>query len=128
MNNIFCVDIGGSKLICGVLNTQGEIIKTVRADYPREYDLNTIVDLIKQGYDELKEYSCTACAVAVPGLCDSKNGVWSYSPFSGLSDIPINDIVSKITALPTMCDNDVNLSALAENILVFVKTKPIFCG
>ena len=55
MNNIFCVDIGGSKLICGVLNTQGEIIKTVRADYPREYDLNTIVDLIKQGYDELKE-------------------------------------------------------------------------
>lgn len=114
MKNIFCVDIGGSKLICGVLTKHGEIIKTFRVDYPKNYTLDTIIEFIKQGYKKLKHYSCSACGVAVPGLCDIKNGLWRYSPFSGLSDIPIKNIVKEITSLPTICDNDVNVSALAE--------------
>ena len=114
MKNIFCVDIGGSKLICGVLSPDGEIVDTYRADYPSGYILDTIIGFIREGYDTLKHYDFDACGVAVPGLCDYERGVWLYSPFSGLSDIPINQIISDITALPTVCDNDVNISALAE--------------
>lgn len=113
-NNIFCVDIGGSKLICGVLDTDGNIIDTYRADYPKNYTLDTIICFIKEGYEQLKHYPLGVCVVAVPGLCDYKAGRWLYSPFSGLGDIPIAQLISHMTKLPTFADNDVNISALAE--------------
>ena len=124
--NIFCVDIGGSKLICGVLTGDGQIIDTYRADYPKSYDFDTIVALIKEGYEKLDTDDCFACGVAVPGLCNYESGLWLYSPFSGLSNIPINDIVSGITALPCVCDNDVNVSALAEKHFGVCKNKDDF--
>ena len=114
MKNIFCVDIGGSKLVCGVLTPQGDIIDTYRADYPKGYTLDTILGFIREGYSALKQHDFDACGIAVPGLCDCEKGVWLYSPFSGLSNIPINQIISDMTGLPTVCDNDVNISALAE--------------
>lgn len=113
-NKIFAVDIGGSKLICGVLNTNGEILDTYRVDYPKDYTLQTVIDGIKEGYKNLKRYDCSYCGVAVPGLCDPQKGMWLYSPFSGIENIDIGDMVSQITNLKTFCDNDVNISALAE--------------
>lgn len=112
--NVFCVDIGGSKLICGVLTPQGEIIETTRAEYPKDYTIDTITDLIFEGYQKLKGHDFCACGVAVPGLCDYEIGKWLYSPFSGLGDISITDIISDMTGLPTFADNDVNISAMAE--------------
>lgn len=112
--NIFCVDIGGSKLICGALSSSGDILDTFRAEYPKNYTIDTITDLIREGYQALKDYDFYACGVAVPGLCDYKSGKWLYSPFSGLGDIPIVEIVSNMTDLPTYADNDVNISAAAE--------------
>ena len=112
--NIFCVDIGGSKLICGALSNGGEILDTFRAEYPKNYTIDTIIDLIREGYQKLKNYDFYACGVAVPGLCDYKSGKWLYSPFSGLGDIPIVEIISNMTNLPTYADNDVNISAAAE--------------
>lgn len=114
MKNIFCVDIGGSKLICGALSGSGEILDTFRAEYPKDYTIDTIIDLIYKGYQKLKHYSFCACGIAVPGLCDYKSGKWLYSPFSGIGDIPIVEIVGQMTGLPTYADNDVNISAVAE--------------
>lgn len=114
MKNIFCVDIGGSKLICGALNLDGEILETYRVDYPKDYTIDIILNYIKDGYEKLKHHGFYACGIAVPGLCDYTTGKWLYSPFSGLGDIPITQIVSDITSLPTVADNDVNISALAE--------------
>ncbi len=114
MKNIFCVDIGGSKLICGALNLDGEILETYRVDYPKDYAINTILNYIKDGYQKLKHHGFYACGIAVPGLCDYTTGKWLYSPFSGLGGIPITQIISEITSLHTVADNDVNISALAE--------------
>ena len=111
---IFAVDIGGSKLICGVLTLCGEIVESRRLDFPPEYTVDTVVDYIRKYFEELKHHNCFYASVTVPGLCDSEKGRWLYSPFTNFRDIEIADIVSKITGLPTVCDNDVNMSALAE--------------
>jgi glucokinase len=125
-NNIFAVDIGGSKLICGVLNTDGEILDTYRVDYLKDYTLQTVIDGIEEGYKNLKQYDCSYCGIAVPGLCDPDNGLWLYSPFSGIENIEICKIVSKITNLKTFCDNDVNISALAEKLFGVCKNSKDF--
>lgn len=112
--NIFCVDIGGSKLICGAVTTDGKVLESIRTEYPENYGVATIRNLICDGYERLKHFGFSTCGVAVPGLCDCTTGKWLYSPFSGLGDIPIIQIISDITKLPTFADNDVNVSALAE--------------
>ena len=113
-DNVFAVDIGGSKLICGVLTKDGEIIDTYRVDYPKEYNLETIIGFIRLGYERLKKYPCSCCGIAIPGLSDPESGDWLYSPFSGIENVPITKIVNQITGLPAYGDNDVNVSALAE--------------
>ena len=111
---IFAVDIGGSKLICAVLLQNGEILDTYRIDYPKNYTLDDIVGYIRDGFLKLKDYGCEYCGVAIPGLCDAEKGVWLYSPFSGIGNVAITQIISEMTGLPTFADNDVNISALAE--------------
>jgi len=114
IDNIFAVDIGGSKLVCGVLTQNGEIIDTYRIEYPKGYTLETIISFIRLGYERLKKYPFSCCGVAIPGLSDPDSGEWLYSPFSGIENVPITKIVSEITGLPAFGDNDVNVSALAE--------------
>ena len=126
MKNIFCVDIGGSKLICGALTQQGEILDSFRVEYPKDYTIDTIINYIIEGYKKLKHYDFYACVVAVPGLCDYKEGKWLYSPFSGIGDIPIVQKIKEITNLPTFADNDVNISALAEKYYGVCKQKTDF--
>ncbi len=113
-DKIFSVDIGGSKLICGVVDKCGEILDTYRVDYPKDYSLQTVIDSIKTGYVKLSHYNCSYCGVAVPGLCDPEKGLWLYSPFSGIENVEIGKMIYEITNLKTFCDNDVNVSALAE--------------
>lgn len=113
-DNIFCVDIGGSKLICGAINQKGEILDTYRVDYPKNYTVDMILDYISEGYKKLSAYSYGVCGVAIPGLCDYKTGEWLYSPFSKIGGIKITEKISEIIGLPVFADNDVNISALAE--------------
>ena len=112
--NIFCVDIGGSKLICGVLTADGQILDTYRAQFPKQYTFDTVLNEIKLGYGKLKHYDFYACGISVPGLCDYTSGRWLYSPFSKIGDIPIAQMICEMTGLPAYADNDVNISALAE--------------
>lgn len=123
---IFAVDIGGSKLICAVLEQSGEIIDTYRVEYPKNYTLDTIIGFIKVGFEKLKHHSPLWCGVAVPGLCDAQKGMWLYSPFSGIGDVAIAQIISDITSLPTYADNDVNISALAEKYYGVCKSSSDF--
>ena len=112
--NIFAVDIGGSKLVCGAITVNGEILDTFRVDYKQEYTVNDLVGWIKEGLEYLRKYDFCCCGAAIPGLCDPKSGTWLYSPFSGIGNIPIAEKLSEITNLPAYADNDVNVSALAE--------------
>lgn len=125
-DNILAVDIGGSKLICAALTQTGKILDIYRAEYPKNYGLKTITDLIEKGYEHLKDFAFSYCGVAIPGLSDPKNGNWLYSPFSGIENVPITEKVSKITGLRAFGDNDVNISALAEKYFGVCKEKENF--
>ncbi len=115
MENVLAIDIGGSKTICAVIDKTGNIIDSVRYDYPPGYTVDSLIKKIHEGYEALRHHSVSSCGVAIPGLCDVKNGMWLYSPFSNISSIPIVEIISQMTGLSVYADNDVNISALAEH-------------
>ena len=113
--SIFAVDIGGSKMVCGVLNRKGDILRKWRTEYAPGYSAEDLFAYVREGFRVLRaDEDCSVCGATVPGLCDVYTGKWLYAPFSGLSDIPITHILTEITGLPAYADNDVNLCALAE--------------
>lgn len=101
-------------MICGVVDSNGKVLDTVRFDYPDGCTIDQILKYITNCWDDLKQWNCTVCGVAIPGLADPSNGVWKYSPFSGIENIPIAELLEERIGLPVYIDNDVNICALAE--------------
>jgi predicted NBD/HSP70 family sugar kinase len=54
--------------------------------------------------------------LAMSGFVDREHGVCLHSINLGWSDVPIADIVSRITGIPTYIDNDANTVATAEKL------------
>ena len=115
---VFACDIGGSKLLCGLVDEDGNVI-----DAQKELlSVDTTPDILEQRLVRLfvlicqrnPAYQPIACGMTIPGLADANSGVWEYACFSGISDYPIAARMEKQLHLPIMIENDVNACAVAE--------------
>ena len=117
---IYACDIGGSKLLCGFVDTQGKIIDTEKVALHPEITVQELEDHIVMLYRQLCERNPqvqpVACGMTIPGLADSKIGMWVYACFSGISDYPIVESMQPKLGLPIAIANDVNACALAEKM------------
>ncbi len=130
---ILAVDIGGSKMLAGVMrlteNTDPrrfseekysypEILKTVGESLPAETTEDGILETIGRLADSLlEEYPLNAIhavGVTIPGLADER--VWIYAPFSGIQNFPVVDVLEKRFGKSVFIENDVNACAIAEGI------------
>jgi len=112
------IDIGGSKIITGIVGEDGGVRGTVRESlqmpYTQEDILKTIINLGREAVDR---YACgpvTAVAAAIPGLADPERGVWLYSSFSGIRDFPIAEKLAEEFGTAVYIDNDVKACAMGE--------------
>ncbi len=117
---VLSIDIGGSKLMVGLVDMEGKVIIKEREDLSRDIEkdqlLNKIVFLVEKVKKACPGISIEAAGVAIPGLADSNTGMWVYSCFSGISDFPIASELSALLGLPVFIDNDVNVCAYGEKI------------
>lgn len=115
---VLAIDIGGSKLVMGLVTRQGRIVGKRRVDSANMGNISALLTIIEEGANALmREYPGQhphAVGVAVPGLADSARGNWVYSPFSGIGDIPIAQHLQERLGMPVRIQNDVNACALAE--------------
>lgn len=115
MNNILALDIGGSKLLCGIVSEDGKLLAETKKDFPCGYTL----DELKRALTELASPLITSFApvsagATIPGLCDPSRGLWVYAPKSGIKDFDIRSFVSEQFAIPLSIENDVNACAVGE--------------
>jgi len=117
---VLSIDIGGSKLMAGLIDMEGKVIikerETLSQDIARDQLLNKIVLLVEKVRKACPGISIEAAGVAIPGLADPQTGLWVYSCFSGISDFPIASELSALLGLPVFIDNDVNVCAYGEKI------------
>lgn len=125
-DNILAIDIGGSKVICGIVSPEGEILDTCRTDFKGKSTLEDVIASIENGIKALKNYNYAYCGVAIPGLCDNVSGEWLYSPFSGIGNVPITKILHEMTGVPVYGDNDVNVCVMAERYFGLCKNTDNF--
>lgn len=112
--NILSIDIGGSKTVIGIVDTQGNIVCSHKTFLPEKYDAEYLINHIYLESKQYMEYYPIAVGVTIPGLCNSQKGVWCYAPFSGISDFPISTVLREKLGLEVYIENDVNACAIAE--------------
>jgi len=116
----YACDIGGTKLLCGLVTKDGEIIDTRKCPAPTEVTGEKLEAIIEKFYHELREsnpeWEIDRCGMNVPGLADPRTGLWVYAPFSGIKDYPVAERMGKRLGLPVSIENDVNACAWAEKI------------
>ncbi len=123
---VFAVDIGGSKLLCGFVCEDGNILDTEKTSLQKDMTPALLEALITESFNVLKKRNpdiCpTACGVTIPGVADAKEGKWIYACFSGIKDYPIAERLSKHLSMPVFIENDANANAWAERVFGVCKT------
>lgn len=115
---ILALDIGGSKLLAAVAQTEGsrcEFGPIAHRKLSAEVDAALLLSVIGDVVAELDTDDFQRIGVTIPGLADPEAGLWVYAPFSGLRDFPIvRELAKRFGDRPIAIDNDVNACAWAE--------------
>ena len=114
MNNILAIDIGGSKILAGVIDDKGNVIaeKKITLNQPTQDSL--LSDIFSLCDNLIKENEISAIGASIPGLVDSKNGIWVEAVFSKIRNFLLGEILNKRYKLPVFLENDANNSAFGE--------------
>jgi glucokinase len=108
------VDLGGTKMLVGVLNGTETLWESREASTGQSED--ELVELLVREVSEAREARPDAVAVGlgIPATIDQEAGVAISAVNLPLSDLPLRDLVSEKVGLPVFLDNDANVAALAE--------------
>lgn len=113
MKKVLGIDIGGTKINFGVMNEQGEVIKTIKkpTHLNREDILTCIIDNIKT----LNDGTIKGIGISTAGFVDTDKGKILVSPnINGFSGFNLKDSLETIIKIPVFVANDANMAALAE--------------
>jgi len=108
------VDIGGTKVAAGVVDTEGKIIARARRDTPST-DPQATQDTIAEVVNELtREHGVEAVGLGAAGFVDADRSMVLFAPNLAWRDEPLRDDVQRRVNLPVVVENDANAAAWAE--------------
>lgn len=118
MNEILCLDIGGSKLIAGALTRSGQICYQKKYHWTqmgKEEVLKRLFSAFEALRERFPEYDASCpIGITIPGFADSRQGVWCSSAFMKIRDIALANLFWQRYGVKIALDNDANACALAE--------------
>lgn len=115
MQPVVGVDLGGTKLLAGVVDERLDVLERVLrpSDVGDEDDIvEALLEAVGQAIEAVPEVA--AIGVGVPCTIDQRRGVAVAAVNLPLTDVPLRDILAKRFGLPSFIDNDANVAGLAE--------------
>jgi glucokinase len=118
---VLAIDIGGTKLAAGIVDTEGRIL--ARGEVPTlaaqglETVLGRIVELGRNllSRPEVADVPVHRVGVGCAGPVDLKAGLVFNPPnLPGWTRVPLTDHIQRALELPTVLENDANAAALGE--------------
>ncbi|MDI1466356.1 ROK family glucokinase [Catellatospora sp. KI3] len=108
------VDIGGTKVLGGVVDPDGTVIATSRRDTPAG-DVAATRDVIIDVVKELSTgHAVDAVGIGAAGWIDASRSTVLFAPNLAWRDEPLREYVAKAVNLPVVVENDANVAAWAE--------------
>jgi len=107
------VDVGGTKILAGLLDRSGRIERSVVHPTPTASQ-DELVDGIARAVEELLDPRVRAVGFGVPSQIDQRTGTLGRAVNIPLADIPFRSLMAERLRLPVAVDNDANVAAFAE--------------
>lgn len=108
------IDIGGTKVLAGVVDASGAILARERRTTPghsAEAVEEAVIDMVQAWAGE---YSVAAVGVGAAGFVDASRSAVMFAPHLAWRDEPLRSALSDRLGLPVVVDNDANVAGLAE--------------
>ncbi len=112
-------DIGGSKYNVGLVDRQGQVLDReigLWSALTREAVLADLCTCADGLLARNPQWRPRVAGATIPGLADTRRGLWVEASFSGIRDFPIAEALSARYGIPTYLDNDAQACALAERL------------
>jgi len=110
------IDVGGTKILAGVLARDGTIGKTVEVPTPTTSEAD-LVAALERVIGDLVEDGVAGLGFGLPSQIDQRLGVAIGSVNIPLDHLPLRDHMQSRFGLPTAIENDANAATLAESKL-----------
>jgi glucokinase len=109
------VDVGGTKVLGGVVNSHGEILHRLRRDTPATGG-SDLTQTIAQVVRELNEITpVNSVGISVAGFISSDRSTINATPnISGWNDVNLKKELEALLTIPVVIENDANAAAWGE--------------
>ena len=122
MKKILCIDIGGSKMLTGVIDETGRVLisRKLPLHSPTKQQVAEAIlsesDAILQSdiWKEPNSDDIACIGVSIPGLTDPERGFWVYAPFSHIENFDVRTLLASKYNKPVYMENDGNICTLGE--------------
>ncbi|OPA73874.1 sugar kinase [Paenibacillus selenitireducens] len=121
MSYLVGVDIGGTNIVCGLVDLEYNLLKTLKQPTDRHLGSDHVLNKLVSMIDELlvsagvDRSQLKAVGAGIPGFVDPKQGQVIFNSNLGWSDLPVAQIVSeKLGGIPVFIDNDVKMYVFGE--------------
>jgi glucokinase len=108
------VDVGGTKILAGVVDEQGRVLRTERRPTLRS-DVAALVKSISECVRSLDpEGTCRTLGVSIAALLDAPRDRILLAPNGGWAEEPLDFLLERETRLTTLLENDGNAAVWGE--------------
>jgi glucokinase len=108
------VDVGGTKVLGGVVDEAGKVIAEIRRPTPSQ-DPDQTADVIVDVILELcADHEAVAIGVGAAGFIDEERSTVRFAPNLAWRDEPLRERVADRVPLPVFIENDANAAGWAE--------------
>jgi glucokinase len=107
------IDVGGTKILAGVVDPDGTIVRVERTPTPVESTDAFLVGLTDV-VDALRDDTVEAVGIGIPSTIDQRTGSSVFSVHVPLDGVPLRERAEERLGLPVAVDNDANAAAVAE--------------
>lgn len=117
MRTVIAVDVGGSSIKAGCVDTEGRLSRMYRvATPPAGGDGVTVLDAVAASIEKLQGGDRPAAVgVVVPGIVDEDAGVAVWSENLGWANVPVREVLADRIGAPVVLGHDVRAGGLAEH-------------
>ena len=109
------VDVGGTKVLGGVVDQSGKVLKLARCDTPREGGralTNAISDVAKE---LMADFTIDSVGVSAAGFVSSDRKTMLATPnIAGWNGVNLDSDLTELIGLPVVIENDANAAAWGE--------------
>ena len=116
------IDLGGTNIKAGVVDSEGKLINKLSIKTHAERSMEEIIhDMGKLAKDAIEDAGMNisdveAIGIGSPGTPDNVEGLLVYSSNLPFNNAPMRKLIREVIDLPVYIDNDANCAAMAEAV------------